>query len=266
MTHNYNIFIEGIQGSGKSTLLETLSKAFPQYKVYREGDISPVELAWCAYMNEEEYQKALSDQSSLQQVIKDSTVKEGDFYIISYTKVRTEHWEFYQYMEQYEIYSGRRSISEFRDIVSRRFSAFTGSGNIFECSLFQNILDEFMLFARYDDDEIISFYKELFSHIDMSLMRLLYIVPTDIKKAIETIKAERVNDKGEEVWFKTMMDYFNSSPYGKANELSGIDDLTAYFCKRAQLQEKLCDLMPTECVIKLKSKEYDSSKVIEMLK
>lgn len=55
MTKPYNIFIEGIPGSGKSTLLDTLSRHFTDYRVYREGDISPVELAWCAYMSEDAY-------------------------------------------------------------------------------------------------------------------------------------------------------------------------------------------------------------------
>ena len=42
MTKSYNIFIEGIPGSGKSTLLDTLSRHFTDYRVYREGDISPL--------------------------------------------------------------------------------------------------------------------------------------------------------------------------------------------------------------------------------
>ena len=45
-----HIFIEGLQGSGKSTLLRNLSRKYPEYKAYYEGDISPAELAWCSYM------------------------------------------------------------------------------------------------------------------------------------------------------------------------------------------------------------------------
>ena len=46
-------FIEGLQGAGKSTLQRKLSDRLPEYTVFREGDYSPVELAWCAYTTEE---------------------------------------------------------------------------------------------------------------------------------------------------------------------------------------------------------------------
>ena len=42
-----NYFIEGLQGAGKSTLVQKLSAHLPEHTVFREGDYSPVELAWC---------------------------------------------------------------------------------------------------------------------------------------------------------------------------------------------------------------------------
>ena len=55
--NKYNYFIEGIPGSGKTTLLNTMADNKTDYTVYREGDISPVELAWCAYMTKEQYEE-----------------------------------------------------------------------------------------------------------------------------------------------------------------------------------------------------------------
>jgi thymidylate kinase len=54
-----NVFIEGIPGSGKSTLLNKLQESLPLYKFYYEGDISPIELAWCSYMTHEQYKRQL---------------------------------------------------------------------------------------------------------------------------------------------------------------------------------------------------------------
>lgn len=43
-----NIFVEGLQGAEKTTFLKYLSERLSSYKIFREGDYSPVELAWCA--------------------------------------------------------------------------------------------------------------------------------------------------------------------------------------------------------------------------
>ena len=58
-------FIEGLQGSGKSTLVARLSERLPEHKVFHEGDYSPVELAWCAYLTEDEYKKILDKYSKI---------------------------------------------------------------------------------------------------------------------------------------------------------------------------------------------------------
>ena len=52
-----NYFVEGIQGAGKSTMDGKLAKEYPDYTVFREGDYSPVELAWCAYVEKQDIQK-----------------------------------------------------------------------------------------------------------------------------------------------------------------------------------------------------------------
>ena len=51
-----NYFVEGLQGSGKSTLVNRLSERHPDCLPIREGEYSPVELAWCAWLEESEYQ------------------------------------------------------------------------------------------------------------------------------------------------------------------------------------------------------------------
>ena len=55
-----NYFVEGLQGSGKSTLVQRLSENLKGYRVFREGEYSPVELAWCTYMTEGQYRDILT--------------------------------------------------------------------------------------------------------------------------------------------------------------------------------------------------------------
>lgn len=58
MKNNY--FIEGLQGAGKTTLVRNISSMLPDCKVFHEGDYSPVELAWCAYVTKEQYEIKLA--------------------------------------------------------------------------------------------------------------------------------------------------------------------------------------------------------------
>ena len=72
-----NYFVEGLQGSGKSTLVGNLSKKHPELKVYHEGDYSPVELAWCAYVSREKYEDILDKYASIRGDIEKKTTAEG---------------------------------------------------------------------------------------------------------------------------------------------------------------------------------------------
>ena len=100
-----NYFVEGLQGAGKSTLVRLLSGKLKDYEVFHEGDYSPVDLAWCAYVTEERYRRILADYPALCEEIGRNTVTEGSRKIICYTRILTEVSDFYKNMEEYEIYN-----------------------------------------------------------------------------------------------------------------------------------------------------------------
>ena len=64
-----NYFVEGLQGSGKSTMVQKLSEFNPDYTAIREGDYSPIELAWCAFVDEEKYQEILEKYKEIRGLI-----------------------------------------------------------------------------------------------------------------------------------------------------------------------------------------------------
>ena len=71
-----NIYIEGIQGMGKSTLLSEIARRRPEYRVCREGDYSPVDLAWCAWMDGEQYASVLERYAPLRREIEEEACRE----------------------------------------------------------------------------------------------------------------------------------------------------------------------------------------------
>lgn len=260
-----NIFVEGIPGSGKSTLLHKLQEQLPLYKFYYEGDLSPIELAWCSYMTSEQYEKAINDWPQLEKEIKENSRIENNYYIVSYTKIHTSNHHFYDYMGKYEIYGGRRDLQEFRQIVMDRFHQFHGTGNVFECSFFQNIIEELMLFGEYDDEQILEFYRNLIANISDEFL-VIRLMNKDIDTSIKQIKEERVNEQGEEVWYHLMMDYLRQSPYGKSHKYDSFDDIMSHFNRRISIEQRISEELLHHRCIDVESKNYRLEEIIDLMK
>ncbi len=128
MTQKQSYFIEGLQGAGKSTLVNRLAENYPKKKVCREGDYTPVDLAWCAYVDETTYQGILARFPSLSEEIAKYAVPEDE---------------------------------------------------IFECAMFQNILENTMLYLQMPKDEILACYKKVHEIVQNKPYKILYL---DVEK------------------------------------------------------------------------------------
>ncbi|MBR5976153.1 MAG: hypothetical protein IK020_13380 [Clostridiales bacterium] len=251
-----NYFVEGLQGSGKSTLVGKLSEKNPEYTAIREGEYSPVELAWCAYLTKEEYAEVLEKYPELREQIVEKTYEEDERVIVCYTKVRTEDHGFYQDLEQHEIYNNRVSFDEFKRIILTRFRNWNGDGNIFECSIFQNIVEDMMLFRVASDDEILAFYRKVREALDGKEYRIMYLKADDIAGNLSVIRKERSDENGNEMWFPMMMQFFDNCPYSKAKGTSGEADLIRHFEHRQALELRILEeVFPDKSTI-LCSKGY----------
>jgi len=251
-----NYFIEGLQGSGKSTLVRKLSELHSDYTAVREGEYSPVELSWCAYMDETAYHGILEKYPDLRQSIEEKTVSEGDRKIICYTKIKTANRGFYKDLEQYEIYNNRVSYDDFKSIILSRYKTWNQDNMIFECSLFQNIVEDMILFRCASNDEIMDFYHDIHNALDGKKYHIVYLKAEDISGNLDIIRKERSDDKGNEIWFPLMLGFFNDSPYAKKNGLSGEEDLIHHFQYRQKLELQICEeIFATKYTI-ISSKAY----------
>jgi deoxyadenosine/deoxycytidine kinase len=256
-----NYFVEGLQGSGKSTLVRALSDKYPTFKAVREGDYSPVELAWCAYVTMDKYEEILKKYDNLKTEIEEKSFQEDDHMVICYTKIITDVPGFHKDLEKNEIYNGNLDPETFKEIILRRLKNWNSDENIFECSIFQNIVEDMILFQKRSDQEITDFYKEVKEALEGRDYRIMYLQADDIASNIDIIRKERSDDKGNEMWFPLMTQYFDNSPYAKEMGLSGTEALLAHFAHRQELELRICrEVFEGNCTM-LQSKHYTTQEL-----
>ncbi len=260
MRNNY--FIEGLQGAGKTTLVRTLSALLPDHKVFREGDYSPVELAWCAYVTKEQYDVILTEYAPLAKEIGQKTFIEGERRIICYTQILTDIPKFHKNLEKFEIYNGNLDKDAFESVILERFGRWDGEGQIFECSFFQNIIENQMLYLMMTDEEIIDFYRKLKSVLEVKPYRIIYLDVADIRGAVDVIRKERSDDNGNELWFPMMTAFVEASPYGKKHGLTGLEGLLSHLERRRALEHRIIDGVFAENTTVLKSKDYKPEEIL----
>ncbi len=259
-----NYFVEGIQGAGKSTLVGRLAEHFPKYRVYREGDYNPVELAWCAYLTETQYESVLAKYDSLREEIVANTHTEGERKVVTYTRIITDVPGFHKDLEQYEIYNDRLSRSEFEEIILGRYGRWDGDNSIFECSMFQNIVENQILFYEMNDEEIVDFFLRLKAVLAGRDFRILYLEADDIAGSLQVIRKERVDQNGAEMWFPLMVGFLEESPHGAKCGLRGFDGLVKHLEHRMAVEKRILREVFSEQAVILKSKQYDLNAALEL--
>lgn len=260
-----NYFVEGLQGSGKSTLVQRLSEKNAGTTAIREGEYSPVELAWCAYVDKQIFGNILEKYSNLADEIRSKSYEEDGKVVICYTKIAAEDRHFYEDLEQYEIYNGRLGMDEFSKIVLGRYKKWNSDNCIFECSLLQNTIEDMTLFRCAGDEEIISFYGFVREALEGKDYRILYLKAGDVEGNLNTIRKERSDENGKELWFPLMMDYFNRSPYAKANNLQGEEALIEHFKHRQALELRILQKVFPDKYVVLESKKYTEQDFISAI-
>ena len=159
--------------------------------------------------------------------------------MVMYTRILTDIPGFHKDLERYEIYNGNKNREEFQDIVLKRFSDWNGQNSIFECALFQNIIENMILFFEMSDDEIVAFYQRVKDGLQGKSYEIVYLHVNDVRKAEEIIRKERSDDQGNELWFPMMVAYLENSPYGIRKNLKGMDGLVTHLEHRVALELRI---------------------------
>ena len=181
-------------------------------------------------------------------------------YITAYTRIPGADGDFYAEMESHEIYNGRIPLADFQTLVLRRYRALGPGGRLFECSLFQNIIDNFLLFFQLPEEEILRFYRQATEAI--ADLYVLYLNSDDLEGDLTRVRRERVDAQGHEQWCEGMLHYLAASPYGMAHGAGSWEDLLAYFRRRRALELRILrELLPSRSCV-LPAKAYGSVEAV----
>ena len=122
-----------------------------------------------------------------------------------------------------------------------------------------------ILFHLLSDDEIVGFYRELYSNINKEEFLLLYLYTDELEENIKAIKKERCDDLGNELWYQMMLEYLMHSPYGKRHGYSTFEDMITHFKHRQQLEMRIIREIIGDRAVILSAKNWTVDEIISIV-
>ena len=106
------------------------------------------------------------------------------------------------------------------------------------------------------EEEIFSFYQELFRLVSAKPFLLYYLYDPDPEPHLRQICRERSDNEGNQLWYPLMMQYLAAAPYGKKYGCSTFDDLLACLKRRQELELRLIREILKDRAVILPAKRY----------
>ena len=270
------ILVEGIPGAGKTTtarkIKDQLMAEGKNVVLYEEGMSHPADMAWNAYLKKEEYAEFISKCTEMWErtektISKEELInrievqarKEEDHVILAYTRINfpeVRYWELIDEVAAKEIFDGRCSLKEFKEIHITRWTNFAKKAfiedtiYIFECAFLQNHIFELLSVYEKSDEEIYVYLRDLLSTVKVLNPRIVYIEPENIEKIITKAAEERKSpDKSRNDWIDEVITWVENTNYGKNNNLKGIEGLFSFYKERLRIDKVMLDKLDTPITV-----------------
>ena len=267
------LMIEGIPGSGKSTFAKKIADYYKdkgvKVNLYVEGQMHPADLAWCALVPLDLLDILIIKYPDLEKDIRKNMLHYKSYAIIAYTQIKTDNYEFYKELESYEVYDNRIPFDKFCEINYDRWQSFGEQAfnkdelNIFECAFLQNHVNEMLNFQLSCEKNIEVHLNKLISYVLNLSPVLIYLSQDDIRETIDKVSKERVSEDGN--WIDMAINYVENSPFGKLNNLRGLDGFIYQIENRKNTELDIIKTLPIKTII-VENKDYDWEKVWQDIK
>lgn len=274
------ILFEGIPGSGKTTFATKIKQYLMDQgflpKLFHEGDIHPIDLAWCSHMNKSDFDNLLKKYRHLEKEIMKFTEKKNDYYITAYTKIKIKDKsdiQLYKDFSLHEVYKFD-NIDDFKNIHINLYNYFNKECKeddlyIFECVLLQNHINELILRYNKDKEYIINYFNDLLNQLTKVKLKIFYLKPKNVDKTLTKIINERVSNEMniQKDWVELLVDYLELQPYSKQLGFQGVKGVYDYYKHRQILELNIIPKLNADITVIEVDDNYDEalSKIIKDL-
>jgi hypothetical protein len=240
-------------------------------KVYTEGQLHPVDLAWCAYIPFEHFESIMSLYPQYKDALRGKMRVENKHVIIAYTQLAIKDPDFCRLLESYEVFNGRAGFDVFSELFLKRRGNFAKQAvksdeiNIFECAYLQNQLCELIYFDQMDKSTIEKYMTGLVDSAKNLKPVMFYLNAPNISEDIRRLGDERINASGEKDWLQQVILYTENSPYGLTHNLKGFAGVVKGFEKRRQIELNLIKKLPLKTYI-IENQDYNWDEVWKQIK
>ncbi len=238
------IFIEGLPGSGKTTFAKRLSEDLKgDVRLFIEGDLHPIDLAWCSYTDDTTYHRLLERFPEQAAQIQSHSRFEDGHWITAYTQVRPAPKRFYDAFEMHEVYR-YQDLEPFHKIHVARYQTFAETADaatyIFECVLLQNHINELILKHDLSQSAMIAYFQALLEPLRQHDIQLIHLVQSDVETTLRRVVEERRSDNPEwPDWIDLVVAYIERLPHAKPKGYLGTDGALRYFKDRQATEQAL---------------------------
>ena len=265
---NKLILVEGIPGAGKTTtarkIKDKLTSEGKKVILYEEGVLHPADMAWNAYLNEEEYVDFLSkcfemwetsektiSKEELKYRVEVQAQKEDKHVILAYTRIgfpENCYWSLIDEVASKEICDGKRSLKEFKEIHLKRWERFAKKAllddtiYIFECAFLQNHIFELLGVYEKSDEEILVYLNDLISTVQCLNPCIVYIDPNNVEKVVlKAAKERKASDNSRKDWIDEVANWVSNINYGKNHNLSGKEGVFSFYKERLRIDKVMIE-------------------------